>query len=133
MFIGDFILAFLIALLLSLLLGFGFGWERPGSAGVWPSIWFLFIILFLAVLAVGGMVQPFGPHVWGVYWLPFLLVGIIVALIIAAAVPPRRIPRSRTEAVKQREQMAEARVALGAFFWVLLVLLILATLVTYLA
>ena len=96
---GELFIAFIIAFVLSLLFGAAFRWERPGRPGLWPSIFFLFVIIFLVTWAIGGWVTPVGPAVSGIYWLSFLIVGVIVALILAAAIPPRRAcSRRRTRA-----------------------------------
>ena len=132
MIVGELITALLIAALLSLLLAAAFGWERPGRPGMLPSLIFLFFIIFITTWAVGGWMTPFGPAILGIYWLPFLLIGLVVALILAAAVPPRR-PRSAREAVRQAETASEAQAPLGAFFWILFVGLIVMLAVKYTA
>ena len=132
MIIGELITALIIAVLLSLLLAAAFGWERPGRPGILPSLIFLFFIIFITTWAIGGWLEPFGPTVLEVYWLPFLFIGLVVALILAAAIPPRR-PRSAREAVRQAETASEAQAALGAFFWILFVGLIVLLAVRYTA
>lgn len=126
----DLIIAFFVALILSLLLALVFGWERPGHAGVWPSLLFLFFIIFVAAWAGGVWIQPYGPVNWSVYWLPFLIVGILFALLLVAVVPPKR-PRSRREAKQQAKEVAENDAALSFFFWVFLIALVIAAIVGY--
>ena len=70
---------------------------------------------------------PFGPSVWNIYWLPFLLIAVLIAILIAA-IEPRR---DRTRAgVVERER--ELEMGLGVFFWVLVAALVLAVVLRYL-
>ncbi len=54
------------------------------------TIVFLFLALFLPIWAGGIWLGPMGPAVFGMYFLPFLLIGLGVALLLAAVSPPRR-------------------------------------------
>jgi hypothetical protein len=132
MLIADFILAFIIAAIISAVLAFGLGWERPGRAGLWPSFLFIFFILLVVTWAGGVWVTPFGTPVWGVYWLPFVVVGLILALVLLAISPPRR-PRTRREAVEQSRDEREASTVIGGFFWVMLLALGVAIVTHYVA
>jgi hypothetical protein len=73
------------------------------------------------IWAGGVWVTPVGPPIFGVYWLPFLLIGLFVVLLIAAGSTPERRPPAETVA---REE--EAALGLSAFFWVLLLVLAIA-------
>ena len=50
--------------------------------------------------------MPFGPVWYGVSWMPFLAMGLFVAMLIAVAIPePKRIePRSSAEREKEASQ-----------------------------
>lgn len=130
MFFAEFIVALLIALLLSLALGLGLGWERPGARAGIGSVIFLFVILFLITWAIGTWARPLGPAIWGVYWLPFLIGGVLIALLLAAVVPPGK-PRTRREAIEKAEMQTGAEAVLGAFFWVLIVAVAIAVIARY--
>lgn len=121
---GELCIAFVIAFILSIIFGAAFRWERPERRGLWPSVFFLFVIIFLVTWAIGGWVTPVGPSFGGIYWLSFLIVGIIAALILAAAIPPRRRPRNIEDAKRQMEESSEAQAMLGAFSWILFIALI---------
>jgi peptidoglycan/LPS O-acetylase OafA/YrhL len=101
-----------------------------GSTGPWPSFWIFFVIVLLAALAGGLWARPFGPAVWGVYWAPFLVFGLIIALVIAAAAPPRgrrgELPEEPGPVGVRPADLGEERSALklGAFLWGLVVLLL---------
>jgi hypothetical protein len=95
-------------------------------------VWFFLIVLF-ASWAGGVWVRPAGPVLWGVYWVPFVIVGLLAALILAATTPRRPLPKPPTS-VEEAEAKAEAEVlavTLGASFWIMLVFLIIAIFVHY--
>ncbi|MFO7653740.1 MAG: hypothetical protein R6X25_07925 [Candidatus Krumholzibacteriia bacterium] len=141
MWFADLVAVFLVALIFTAILAAVVGWRHPAraddDAGVAGAAIFLFVILFFAVWAGGAWIGPFGPVLWTGYWLPFLLVGFVVAALFAAAAGPRR-PRSRAEAAAEaraeaRQAEAERRAApiFGAFFWILVLLLLLAVIAAY--
>ncbi|GMU21732.1 MAG: hypothetical protein AMXMBFR13_18220 [Phycisphaerae bacterium] len=142
MILVDFLFAFLVALILSSLIMGLTGWGglgRTEAAGLsWVAALFIFFILLAASWAGGIWLTPFGPILWGVYWLPFLLVGLIVALLIGSMAAPARRPRFAGGAVvpeavdvEHREENRTERVISGVF-WVLLVILAAAILARYL-
>ena len=134
MFFLDLIAAVLIALIFSMILVGVFGWQRPNREGTGPAMVFLFLLLLVVVWAGGIWMEPVGPIIWGIAWIPFLVIGFLAALVVLAVIPPRR-PRTRREAVQQAEaqEKTEAGVdaAISVFFWLLVVLLIVAIIVRY--
>jgi hypothetical protein len=60
-----------------------------------------------------------GPSGWGVYWVPFLFTGLIFAILLAAAAPPR-MPRSLPEQPEQARQEKNIERDAGWLFWILL-------------
>lgn len=76
--------------------------------------------------------MPFGPVIAGSYWLPFILVGLFVLLLLAAASAPPRPPRMAAEAQAEAREAETAGTVLSVFFWVLLVGLLIAILLSYL-
>ncbi len=121
MFIWDILFALAIAFIVWLI--FAVGFRRPGP---WSGFWAFFMILFLAAWAGGLWIMPLGPTLMGVYWLPFVFMALLFALLLAAVVPEPR-PRNRQEARAERE----AEAALGAFFWVLMIILLFAIVAGY--
>ena len=92
-----------------------------------------FFLLFLASWAGGVWLFPVGPPLWGVYWLPFVAVGAIFALLLAALTSPR--PRRTTvELVSPEEERKEdeaIETAVGFSFWILVLVLIAAIVSRY--
>lgn len=129
MFLVHFLFALCTAVILSLIFTLGFGRRR-----VWPSVLFFFILILLASWAGGIWLTPIGPPLWKAHWLPFLVVGLIFALVLAVAAPspPRR---STVELVESTEEEAEKKAAywvVGVFFWFLVAALIVAIVWRYL-
>ena len=130
----DFLLAFLIALVLT-----WFFSVAVGTTGPWPGFWVFFLVVLLFSWTVGLWVRPMGPALWGVYWLPYLVFGVVIALVIAAATPndgrprrgepPVRVPRSGTP---EEAAAAETAVAVGTFVWIALVVMAIAIAIGYL-
>ena len=84
MFFAGLGLAFIIALILTLILGKGI--KRYAFA----ELLGFFFIVFLATWAGGLWIEPVGPAMWGVSLTVFVMVGTIVALIMAASLPTPR-------------------------------------------
>lgn len=107
---------------------------RPRAAGrgdgsaaiaVGSLFLFFFVILFLFTWAGGLWLRPFGPAAWDVAWLPFVLVGLFVALLLAAAAAPEQYP-SVTGPAERDAPAAAAALAFGLFFWILVIALLIA-------
>lgn len=115
---------------------FFFGLRRTGP---WGSFWSFILILFLGMWLVQIWVVPYGPQYWGVAWLDLLLVGFLLALLLAAASPTRYVPpRDRDitdeELIKaQKTEMARGPAALDIFFWIMLLFFIVLVLIGLLA
>lgn len=115
MILVDFLIAFLVALLLSSIVFIGL--RRTGP---WASFLFLFLALFLATWAGGIWITPIGRPLGGVYWLSFLLAGVVFALLLAAAVPPDKEQESTIKLITEEEKHAQKRTvrrAAGYLFW----------------
>jgi hypothetical protein len=104
MILVDFLIAFFVALLLSSIVFLGL--RRTGP---WTSFLFLFFALFLATWAGGIWITPIGRPLAGVYWLPFLMAGVVFALLLAVAVPPDKAEESTIKLVTEEEKKARER------------------------
>jgi len=129
--IFEFFFAILIALLLTAIFAMGFRRHGWGTGLV-----FFFLILFLATWAGGLWISPFGPVAWGVHWLSFLLVGIIIGLLLTALIPPvERPPYPESEARLKRRPRGDKATMMGidAFLVILILVLIIAIVAAYYA
>lgn len=133
MIVLELLFAFIVALILSTLLMLIWGRESTRTGFLW-----VFLIIFLGTWAGGVWVRPLGPLLLGIYWLPFLSSGLIVALIFAVSAP-QRPPRKRHETLKMLDRIRREEglrkatyITLSSFFWVLLFLMIAAIIIRYL-
>lgn len=127
-FFGHLLVALFFALLFTFI--FAAGFRRRGP---WASLVLFFVVIFLATWAGGIWLHPIGLPVWGVHWMAFLFVGLVISLVLAAAVPSRQEAPS-IELVDPEQERADRRAALGAlgvFFWVLIIALIVAIIARY--
>jgi hypothetical protein len=123
---------FILALLIAVLLTFGIvaitGMRRP-----WTGLLPLMLIILLASWAGGIWITPFGPLLWGITWLPFLLSGLIVALIVAAAGMPEK-RESTVELVDPQQRQAQregTRLVLNVFVVSLILILLVSIVIRY--
>ncbi|MBD3308117.1 hypothetical protein GF339_16860 [candidate division KSB3 bacterium] len=129
MFFIEFLFVLIITLILTAV--FATGFRRHTT---WNILVPFFVILFLATWATGIWITPIGPMVGGVFWFPFVWVGVIYALLLTAFIPPRdrRSSASRHEKARQAEKERRTFMVLDAFFWVLILGLLIAILSRYL-
>jgi hypothetical protein len=116
----DFVFSLTFTLLFVVLFAILFQYRGP-----WNSVLWFFVVVLLATWAGGVWLTPVGPAVGGFYWMPFLMAGLIVSLLLAAATIPAK-EESTVELVDEkarRRQRWAVGTALGIFFWVLMLLL----------
>lgn len=109
-----------------LAIGNGNAYERGG----WGAALVLFGILLLTSWAGGVWLNPVGPQLLGAEWMPFVLMGFVVALLIAAMSPLHR-PRNRVEAREADAADEVVSTTVTAFFWIFAVCLIAAITLHY--
>jgi hypothetical protein len=131
-----FILEVIFAACISLLLRGLFVLVTRNRNGKTGSLW-LFLVIFLATWAGGIWLKAFGPSLWGVHWLGFLVAGLFVSIILVITMP-NRAPKGRRETLDILEKVARNRelnqityLTLGVFFWILLAFLIIAIISRY--
>jgi len=128
MFFMDLVFVLFLALILTLIFAVGFRRQSWGGGLI-----LFFLVLFLATWAGGVWITPFGPVWWGISWLPFIFVGLVIALLLTATMRPDRIrPREGGGVDMKPRAEVESLAALDAFFWVLFCGLLLAIIVGYL-
>jgi len=64
------------------------------SHGPWKNVYWFFLVVFLFSWGGGLWITPFGPTGYGVSWLPFVMMGLVAALLLSAATP--RLERRKT-------------------------------------
>jgi len=115
-------IVYLVSITFLITLFFSYFLKRRGP---WGSFWAFFTIILLAVFATDFWVGPVGPYFYeSVYWIPPLVVGLIIALLLAATTPS---PKTRSELELQKDEInkgQEATLALGTFFWFLFVFML---------
>lgn len=132
MIIGDFLAVLFLALILSSLLTWGFGWRHPArSEPVGASVVFVFLVLGLGMWAFGAWIPPVGPIWFGTAFVDLLLIGLFISLLILALAGPRRLPKTREEAVAEVRESETAAVVFGTFFWLFVLGLVIAGIASY--
>ena len=116
------------ALLMALIITVFFSGVLKHS-GPWDAIWLVFITIFLASWAGYLWINPFGPMVMGVSIMPIFVVGLIFAFILAAVTTPKQ--RVVKDLEIKEEVPADTKVAIGIFFWIVLILLVVAIITGY--
>lgn len=110
-----------LALLIGLIFYYGFK-----SRGPWGSFWTFFLVIFFGIWIAALWVNPVGPIYWGVAWLDLIFVGILLALILAAASPLKKKDFEDPEAKVTTERYNHTGAVVGAFFWIMLLFFVLA-------
>jgi hypothetical protein len=104
-----------------------------GKRGPWGSIWSFFLVLFLILATVSIYVAPIGPEYWGVAWIPITIAGILVTILLIAAMPHPDYGNTRankTEDVTRPVSKSDLPATpVGRFFWVLIILFAIAIMV----
>jgi hypothetical protein len=131
------LLDLLFAAIVALLLTFVFA-GACRRCGPWESALWFFVIVLLVTWVGGVWAEPVGPPLWGIYWVPFLGMGLLVALLLAAATPtprpPERLPEAKEQPTTDTGAPSAAvttALALSWLFWALLVALLFAVFVHY--
>jgi len=120
MFWKHFLFALVTALGLSAIFIAGFRKRGP-----WDNFLLFFAVVFLGSWAGGIWFSPLGPPMFGVYWLPFLIVGLIFALLLASIVSP--FPQDTTVQLLgpgEKSPETRKRMVLGVYFWLLIFALV---------
>lgn len=85
----------------------------------------------------GVWLIPFGPDMLGIHWLPFLVLGLVGAVVVSL-VAGRHYPTNRDETIDLLERVEEGRkfekatfLSLNILFWVVLFILLTAVVFRY--
>lgn len=120
---SGFFAAALIALILTISSVFFLGKRGP-----WGSLWTFFLVLFLTLWTVSIYVAPIGPVYWGIAWIPLVIAGLIIAALLIAAMPnvDTAYDEPEVDVSGTREKTYAPTRGAGKFFWVLIVLIVIA-------
>jgi hypothetical protein len=124
--LADILFALALGVLFALLFGALFN-SRDGA----PGFLMVFLLFFFFAWAGGAWIGPLGPVILGFSWLPGLIVTVLIFLLIAALASARP-PKTTQEAKAELEAAQATTTVLGVFFWVLIVGLIVAIVLSYL-
>lgn len=124
--IPDLLFAFVFGLVLTGIFAVGFGRRGP-----WASIPVFFLLVFLAAWVGGAWAAPVGPPLWGGYWVPFAFMGLLIALLLVAAAPAPQSTVEIKDPEAERKEARQTEVAFEIFFWVLLIIMIVAIMSRY--
>lgn len=114
--------------IVSLLLTYGFKRKGPGPAN---GLLFFMVIIFMFSWSIGAWLAPFGPVHWGVPWVGYLILTLIVMMLIGVIVPRSKPPKQKVEKrtlsdYELFEKEANAYplgITFGMFFWIMILLL----------
>jgi hypothetical protein len=103
------------------------------NKGPWGTFGVFFAIIFLASWAARLWIAPLGPAIMGVAWVPVFVVGLVFAIILAAAITPPKNPRKEIidKQVGATTDEDKTAVAFGAFFWLLIIILAVSVIIGY--
>jgi hypothetical protein len=93
-----------------------------GTKGPWDSFLWFFVVVALFAWAGGVWLVPFGPRFMGIGWFPIMLMGFLAVLLLTAA-SPRKSPKTVLSKEQTESENAGKR-AVGLFFWLLLLCLV---------
>ena len=117
MFIVDLFVALVVGMIIVSIVSRAFGTKGP-----WGSLLWFFLVVSLFAWAGGVWLVPFGPMFWGIGWLPIIIMGFLVSLILTAASP--RTPRWRRASKEEVTSEAGTRAVVDIIFWVVIICLL---------
>ena len=112
----SFLFALIIALIFTAIFFYGFR-----NRGPWGTFWSFFLIMFLVIWGAAIWFTDTGPVWMDVAWAPLLFIGLIMAVILAAATPPERPKRIVMEEPATSPDTPGS--AITVFFWITVVAL----------
>ncbi len=117
--------ALLLAVVLALLFSSIFR-----NSGPWDNFWIYLIVLFLAIWGASLWLTPVGPVYYGIAWADLFIIGLFVALLLAAAAEAsrrkyRKYPEGEeVDIVKESKKEPGAITLFGVFFWLFMAFLL---------
>jgi hypothetical protein len=101
-----------------------------GRRGPWGAAWTFFLFLFLALWIVSIYLPHVGPLYWGIAWIPLIITGVIIALLLATTIPGAN--EWRDESIRDTETSKPTPVntapkrssGISHFFWILIIIMV---------
>lgn len=112
----DLMMVFLVALVFTAIFAAGFRKQRSRA-----SLTGFFLLLLLGTWAIYVWVPPAGWLIYGVAWVQLLLIGLMIALLMAAFISPVAAFDSQTEQRNVAKTEQASLIAFDIFFWFLLI------------
>jgi hypothetical protein len=112
------------ALILTLLLTFILSLfsKRP-----FRSFALFFLLLFLVSWSGQLWITPIGPVLWGIAWVPLIMISIFFSLLIFALIPTAAPPKKQDNTEVEDSPL----IVFGVFFWIVLILLMISIIAGY--
>ncbi len=126
----DLIMVSLVALIFTAIFAAGFRKQRSRA-----TLTGFFLLLLLGTWAIYAWVPPAGWLIYGVAWFQLLLIGLMIALLMAAFISPITAfdsQKGKSEMEKMEKSEQASLIAFDLFFWFLLIGLMIIILTPYL-
>jgi hypothetical protein len=127
----QFAFSLFVAVVFTVILVTGLGRIGPGP---WSGLIFFFFLLFLLAWAGGLWLPRSGPAISEVSVLPIIVAGLLGLLVFAALIPRRgrgTMADAVAETEKRHKQEDVVGITVGAFYWIVVVLLLAAIVVRF--
>jgi hypothetical protein len=125
MLFGDILIALAAAFILTVVFSYSFG-----RTSAWPGVILFFIFVFLASWT-GGLWVTTGPAYRGLSWVPYVVAGLIIAVILAWVTAQKGLQMKQPQSgVREEVQPAESPLT-DVFAWVLIGLFIALIIIAY--
>lgn len=121
--LGEIVAMVIVALVVGGM--FYYGLKKRGP---WGSFWTFLLVVFVGIWLAVVWVDPVGPVWYGAAWFDLFFVGIIFALLLAAATPSA----TKEQRMHQRSGSDDKEVrktAISAFFWIMLFFILVAIII----
>jgi hypothetical protein len=127
MLFGDILIALAAAFILTVVFSYSFG-----RTSAWPGVILFFIFVFLAAWT-GGLWVTTGPAYRGLSWVPYVVAGLIIAVILAWVTAQKGLQMKQPRAGTPAEiQPAESPLA-DIFAWTIIGLFVVLIILGYLS
>ncbi|MCO6475177.1 MAG: hypothetical protein J5I94_01080 [Phaeodactylibacter sp.] len=99
------------------------------NSGPWDNFWVFLVILFFGIWGASLWFAPIGPVWYGIAWFDLLIIGLFLALLLAAAGEAgsryRKYPEGEeVDIVAESKKEAGAVALFGVLFWAFMVFLL---------